>query len=285
MLRSVNRVSAGHGWRWVKRGVAVFRKDPALWLAMAFVYLAIALVLGLIPFIGWLILVLFTPLCMLGALPVAQTLSRPVEAGAVFPPLPPDVESTPPAQRDFQYWVQQLREQLRRAARTLFQGLSEEDKLLPVMVIGTLLLGGVVVIKILAQLLRVGGAALPAMLSGSVSLTVWLTALIGLLVVLSLQALLLMAFLYTVPLITFRREHPLPSIELSFSGTAKNMGAFSIFATVFAVVAEAMRMLFLQLVFPFDYLAFILIGLVALPVFIAALHASYQDLYTSPPAG
>ena len=285
MLRSVNRVSAGHGWRWVKRGVAVFRKDPALWLAMAFVYLAIALVLGLIPFIGWLILVLFTPLCMLGALPVAQTLSRPVEAGAVFPPLPPDVESTPPAQRDFQYRWQQLREQLRRAARTLFQGLSEEDKLLPVMVIGTLLLGGVVVIKILAQLLRVGGAALPAMFSGSVSPTVWLTALIGLLVVLSLQALLLMAFLYTVPLITFRREHPLPSLELSFSGAAKNMGAFSIFATVFAVVAEAMRMLFLQLVFPFDYLAFILIGLVALPVFIAALHASYQDLYTSPPAG
>ena len=290
MLRAVNRVSAGHGWLWVKRGVAVFRKDPALWLAMAFVYLAIALVLGLIPFIGWLILVLFTPLCMLGALPVALALSAPVNAGgaenagAVFPQLPPDVDSTPPAQRDMRYWLQHLREHFKRAARTLFQGLSEEDKLLPVMVIGTLLLGGVVAINILAQLLRVGGAALPAMLSGNVSPTVWITALIGLLVVLTLQALLLMAFLYTVPLIAFRREHPLPSIELSFSGTAKNMGAFSIFATVFAVAGEAMRMLFLRLVFPFDYLAFIVVGLVALPVFIAALHASYQDLYAARPS-
>jgi len=46
------------------------------------------------------------------------------------------------------------------------------------------------------------------MLAGSVGPTVWVTALIGLLVVLILESLLLMAFLYTVPLILFRREHP-----------------------------------------------------------------------------
>lgn len=276
MVRAANRVSARHGWLWVKSGVAVFRKAPALWLTMAFVYLAIALVLGQIPFIGWLILMLFTPLCMLGALPVAQALAGPG--------LPPDALPAPPSQRDFRSWVLHLREFLTLAARRLFQGLSQEDKLLPIMVIGTLLLGGAVAVKILAQLFRVGGAALPAMLSGSVSPSVWLTALLGLLVVLSLQALLLMAFLYTVPLIAFRREHPLPSIELSFTGAATNMGAFSIFVTVFAVAGEAMRLLFLLLIFPFDYLAFFLVGLVALPVFIAALHASYQDLYAPSPA-
>jgi len=275
MLRGANRVSARHGWAWVKSGVVSFRQQPALWLAMAFVYLAVALVLGQIPFVGWLILILFTPLCMLGALPLAQAL-----AGAG---LPPDAAPAAPAQPDFRSRLLYLREFLARAARRLFHGLSQEDKLLPIMVIGTLLLGGVVVVKLLAQLFRVGGAALPAMLSGSVSASVGLTALLGLLVVLSLEALLLMAFLYTVPLIALRREHPLPSLELSFNGAATNMGAFSIFVTVFAVAGKVMHTLFLHLSFPFDYLAFIVVGLVALPVFMAALYASYQDLYAPPP--
>lgn len=273
MIRA-NQVPAINGWRWVKRGFALFRNEPVQWLAMAFVYLALAILLGQIPFIGWLILVLFTPLFILGALPVTQ-------APAADPGLPASAVPAPPAGRDFRAWAHYLRDLLTRAAARLFQGFSDEDKLLPIMVISTLLLGGVVVIKILAQLLKVGGA-LPAMLAGSVGPSVWITALIGLLVVISLEALLLMAFLYTVPLILFRREHPLPSIELSFAGALNNLGAFAIFISVFAVAGEVVRVLFLLFVFPFDYLAVFLVGLVALPVFIAGLNASYQDLFTYP---
>lgn len=271
MIRA-NQVPARRGWEWVKSGITLVRKQPALWLAMAFVYLVLAIVLGQIPFIGWLILVLFTPLFMLGALPVAQALAGPG--------LPANAVPAPPAGREFRIWWHYLRDLLARAARRLFRGFSDGDKVLPIMVISTLLLGGVVVIRILAQLLKVGGAALPAMLSGSVGPSVWITALIGLLVVLCLEALLLMAFLYTVPLILFRREHPLPSIELSFGGALNNLGAFAIFISVFAVAGELMRVLFLLFVFPFDYLTFVLVGLVALPVFIAGLNASYQDLFT-----
>ncbi len=271
MLRT-NQVPAKNGWGWVKHGMLLFRQEPVPWLAMAFVYLAMAILLSQVPFIGWLILVLFTPLCMLGALPVAQAQDGPG--------LPANAVPAPPAARDLRALGNYLRDLLTRAARRLFSGCTDEDKLLPVMVIGTLLLGGVVVINILAQLLKVGGAALPAMLAGSVGPSVWITALIGLVVVLSLETLLLMAFLYTVPLILFRREHPLPSIELSFSGALNNLGAFAVFASVFAVIGEAMRVLFLLFFFPFDYLAFFLIGLVALPVFITSLNASYQELFT-----
>lgn len=271
-MHHAKQVPAIIGWVWVKHGIALFRKEPVLWLAMAFVYLSMAILLSQIPFIGWLILVLFTPLCMLGALQVAQAQDGPG--------LPANTLPVPPAQREFRLWANYLRDLLTRAARRLLNGFKDEEKLLPIMVISTLLLGGVVVINILAQLLKVGGAALPAMLAGSVGPTVWITALIGLVVVLSLEALLLMAFLYTVPLILFRREHPLPSIELSFSGALNNLGAFAVFASVFAVIGEAMRVLFLLFVFPFDYLVFILVGLVALPVFIASLNASYQELFT-----
>jgi hypothetical protein len=273
MLRA-NLVPSKNGWGWVMRGIALFRMEPILWLAMAFVYLVMAILLGQIPFVGWLILVLFTPLFMIGALPVAQAL-----AGAG---LPASAVPAPPTGRDVRAWTHYLRNLLTRATRRLFQGFSNEDKLLPIMVISTLLLGGVVVIVILKQLFKVGGAAIPAMLSGSVGPAVWIPALIGLVVVLSLTTLLLMAFLYTVPLILFRREHPLPSIEMSFSGALSNLGAFLIFISVFAITGEILRFLFLQFFFPFDYLAFFIVGLVALPVFIAGLNASYQDLFTRP---
>ena len=44
-----------------------------------------------------------------------------------------------------------------------------------------------------------------------------------------------------------------------------------------------MHLLFLKLNFPYDYLTFLFVGLLALPVFIAGLHASYQDLFTPLP--
>lgn len=277
MIRA-NQVPAGHGWEWVKSGFALFRKAPLLWLTMAFVYLVLALVLEQIPFIGWLIMALLTPMLMFGALPVAAAL-----AGQG---LPADAVPATPAERNifaattWRVWRDYVRDVLAGATRRLFVGFSDEDKLMPVMVISTLLLGGLVVIRILAQLLKVGGAALPAMLSGSVGPSVWLTALLGLAIVLTLETLLIMAFLYTVPLILFRREYPLPAIESSFSATLNNLGALAVFGAVFTLAVELARGLFYLLNFPFDYLAFLAIGLVALPVFVTGLYASYRDLYT-----
>lgn len=272
MLYVANRVPALHGLIWIKQGGMLFWKQPALWLGMSFVYLVIALILDAIPFIGWLVLVLFTPVLMFGSLSIAHAL-----AGPGMSPEPPLVI---PAENKLNASALRVREYFFRAARRLFAGFAEEEKMMPIMVISTLLLGGVVMIKILAQLLKVGGAALPAMLSGSIGPTVWLTALLGLLVVLSLEVLLLMAFLYTVPLIAFHRDHPLPSIEKSFRAAANNLGAFFIFVGIFAFTGEAMRLLFLKLNFPYDYLTFLTVGLIALPVFVAGLYASYLDLFT-----
>lgn len=273
MLYVANRIPAVQGLTWIKRGGALFWKLPSLWLGMSFVYLAIALVLGAIPFVGWLILVLFTPVLMFGALSIAHAL-----AGPGLPPEPP-LPSTPD-DGQLNTWALRVREYFLRAVRRLFAGFAEEEKMMPIMVISTLLLGGVVMVKILAQLLKVGGAALPAMLSGSIGPAVWLTALLGLLVVLSLEALLLMAFLYTIPLIAFNRDHPLPSIEKSFRAATNNLSAFFVFVGIFALIGEVMHLLFLILHFPYDYLAFLAVGLIALPVFIAGLHASYLDLFT-----
>lgn len=269
---SYSHVAAGRGWAWIERGIATLRAAPALWLGMAIVYLVIALVLEQIPFIGRLILVLFTPLMLLGALPVAAAIAggKGLPAGSM---------PTTPAGREPRAWAGYLRDLLAAGARRLFGGTSDEEKLLPVMVISTLLLGGVVVVQILAQLLKVGGAALPAMLSGSAGPTVWVTALLGLAIVLTLDVLLIMAFAFTVPLILFRREHPLPSIDASFRAAINNFGAFAILGGVFVVASVVSRLLFHFLPFPADYLVFLAIGVVALPVFVGSLYAGYQELF------
>lgn len=269
-----NPVEPRRGLDWLNTGWRLFRRAPLLWLSLSFVYLAFAMLLEQIPFIGWLILVLLSPLFLLGTLPIAESLAGDG--------LPADALPTPPAKHGFREWGLYVRELLGRAARRLFSGISNEDQLLPVMVISTLLLGGVVVVRILAQLLKVGGAALPAMLSGSIGPSVWITALIGLAVVLALELLLLMTFLYTVPLLVFRREYPLPAIEASFGAAANSFGAFVLLVGAFLVAGEVCRILFFFLSFPFDYLSFLVIGLVALPVLIGALYASYRDLFAKP---
>jgi hypothetical protein len=266
-----NRVTASQGWTWVAQGAELFARQPALWLAMAVVYLAIAIVLGLIPFVGWLLLVLLSPALLLGTLSVAKAVNDGSLAARGVP--------APPASLSLRGLATCVADFLAAGGNKLFAGFSREEKVLPVMVVSTMLLGGVVVIRILAQLLRVGGSALPSMLSG-VSASLWLPALLGLAVVLALYALLLMAFVYTVPLILFRGAYPLPAIESSFVAAAENWQAFGIFIGVFSLAGEAARLLFLVLSFPFDYFAFLALGLVLLPVMAGGLYASYLDLFT-----
>lgn len=271
-----NPVEARRGRDWLVQGWKLFRAAPVLWLGLSFTYLVIAMLLEQIPFIGWLILVLLSPMFVFGTLPVAERLADST--------LPAEERPAAPAWSDLRAMGRYVGNLLQRSLRRLFSGFAREDELLPMMVISTLLLGGVVVIRILAQLFKVGGHALPAMLAGSVGPTVWLTALIGLVVVLVLEALLIMAFLYTVPLLLFRREYPLPAIESSFSAALANFGAIALFAGAFLVLGELSRLLFFFFAFPLDYLVFLVIGLVSLPILIGALYASYRDLYGKPRA-
>ncbi|MDH4134783.1 MAG: hypothetical protein OEV31_08320 [Gammaproteobacteria bacterium] len=226
------------------------------------------------------------------------------------PGLPADAVPTLPAARNFRErgtwreWVLYLRDLLARAARRLLHGFSSEEKLMPLMIVSTLLLGGTVAIGILAQLLKVGGTAVQAVLTGSIAPMAVISVLIGLIIVLAFEALLLMAFLYVVPLILFRGEHPLPAIESSFSASLNNYGAFGVFVTVFALCGEITRLIFngfsemstqfghlayyhelvawlaSALAVAAAYLAVLFSGLVLLPVLAAGLYASYLDLYT-----
>ena len=270
------QVTAGTGARWLVSGWQMLRAQPALWLGMAVVYLVLAMLLEQIPFIGWLILLLVTPVVLLGALPLAH--------GQMEDNLPASAVAPAPTARDLRIretwraWALYLRDLLRRSAGHLFAGFQSERRLLPVMVVSTLLLGGVIVLRILAALLK-AGSSLHAMLLGSVTPSVWLPDLVATLLILTLLVMLIMTVLYTIPLILFRGAHPLPAFESSFFAARQNLGAFLILAGSFLLLAAAARALFFFFAFPLDYLAFLVIGLIALPVLVGALYASYRDLF------
>lgn len=273
-MTGFKQVAAARGWAWLQHGGQLVRAEPRLWLAMAAVYLALAIVLELIPFIGRLILVLFTPLLLLGALPVAAAL-----AGKG---LPAKTLPAAPAAGDLGARLRYLRELLGTGTQRLFDGARDDEKLMPIMVVSTLVLGGLVVIQILAQLLKANPGALADTLASGVSSSVWITAVLGVAIVLALDALLVLAVLYAVPLILFRREHPLPAIAASFRAAVANLGAVAVFGGTFVVISVTARVLFHLLPFPLDYLVFVAIGLPALPLFVAGLYASYQELFPGP---
>ncbi|MHB8345669.1 MAG: hypothetical protein ACYDHM_00540 [Acidiferrobacterales bacterium] len=251
---------ARRGWSWIAEGWSLMRQDWMLWLVMTFVYMVIALALKMIPFIGVLILILISPAMLAGVLHGAHDLEAQVRGAKVGN-------------------ERGARGHLHRSVRQLFSGFSREAELLPIMVISTLTLSAAVVIEILAQLLKVGGPALPAMLAGSVGPAIWLPALASLLIVLALQVALAMAIFYAVPLVLFKKEYPLSAIEKSFRACRHNALPLVAFGLPFALISTVADLLYFALDYPADYLALFVLGLITLPFFVSGLYRSYQDAF------
>ena len=262
-MGNVNKAEAQLGWSWLVAGWGMLRRDPVAWAAMGFLFMLIATVLKLIPFIGLLLLVLLAPMLLGGALYVASTAEdrRFRDAAPAAVPLP-----------------RRLILELQTAAGRLFYIFADEEKIIHFMAISTLSLGMVVIINILGVLLKIDGSALTAMAAGSVGPRIWVPALIGWFLVLLLQILLLMAVLYVVPLMLFRRDPPLIAIEKSFLACKRNLFALAVFALPFMIANMLISYFFYLLPFPADYMVVFLIGWAAAPLFVTSLYHSYQDV-------
>lgn len=251
----IKKFDARSGWEWVKRGWALFRQAPQMWLGIAFVYSLVFVALDYIPFVGHLVLTLITPMLLAGALLAAHDMQH-------------EDRWVPPRGG----LVERVREWLLRGTGQLLRAVADPTKTLPIMVIGTLALGVVVVLQIVGQLLHVGGAAIPAYLHGSVTLKVGLPALFTLLVLWAIKLILLGAVVYAVYLIALRDEGPLPALEYGLKACLRNPVAI---AVVFAVV-----LLPYALVALIGVWALFLAGLLLLPWFVGSMYASGRDVYS-----
>lgn len=254
----INQVAAARSQSWIASGWELYRKDQGLWVAMAAIYLAIALVLQEIPFIGYLMLVLITPLVGAGAIVTADSLANNTfEAQSPLTPL------------------EQIKQLARQAVRRLTRVLVDSERNLPVMVVATLTLGAMVVIQILAQLLKVGGAAIPAMISGSVGPSIWLPALLFLTVIWILKLMLIVIALLATHLIVLKHESPLVAMETGIRAAGKNVVALSVVGGAFLVPLGLAH----YLSAPYSYVAVFAIGLVTLPLFVTSSYAAYKEMF------
>jgi hypothetical protein len=91
----MNQVAAGHGWRWVLTGIALFRKNPAMWAFMVFSYIMLMQLLGMIPVLGWLVATVLIPAFSASFMIVSRELD--LNKGLRFPLLLSGFKSNSPA--------------------------------------------------------------------------------------------------------------------------------------------------------------------------------------------
>ena len=241
-------VPAGHGADWWVSAWRLFAATPAIWIVITILYVAIMMLLSLIPLLGQ----------------VAVSLLHPVFAGGI---------------------VIGCREQDRGGALSvqhLFAGFG--DKFGPLVFVALIYLAGWFVVGCFTVALAfatLGGGVLTALASGDplqagavLIGTVGLTALVILLVGLLLAIPLLMVFWFAPALIVLRGDDPVAAMKASFGACLRNLPPFLIYGLLgllFLILASIP--LFLGL-------------LVLIPVGIATIYTSYKDIFeVSPTTG
>jgi uncharacterized membrane protein len=231
------QVEAGRGWAWLVAGWQLFLQAPAPWIVMAIIYLAIGMVLSLIPFIGTLANTLITPALMGGMVYGAAMLSQEGRLEIVH----------------------------------LFWAFQDQRRLGPMLTLGALL-AGALVIMILLVVGVAGGALLSSGHLAGMNDNRMISLLFGmgafaLLLILLVMLVITMALFYAVPLVMLAGREPWQSLQDSVVVCFANFLPLSVFGLVYIVLA-VLATLPLGLGF-----------LVLIPVTFGAIYASYRDVF------
>lgn len=234
-------VSIGCGWGWVTRGFWHFRQNPFAWIIAMVVWIVVAVVVSMIPFIGSLAVSLVTPVILAGFVLGAQAQNQG---------------------QDFQ-------------VSHLFAGFSSHTGQL--VLVGFLYLVGFIVIALTVML--VAGGALFTMMGGleggqSAPDSEALAAMVGsgafmltMLLGLGLTIPLIMAYWFAPALVAMEGMSAITAMKMSFVGCWKNMLPFLLYGLVTLVL------LFLGMI-PVG------LGLlIVLPVVTASIYVSFKDIY------
>lgn len=247
---------------WIACGRQLVLQQQSLWYGMAAVYIVLGFLLTLIPFMGHLLLILITPMLLAGVI-WGRSQERPVAPAAGTP-----------AQRILQEWVAQ-------PAQELMCVFTQEGKMFAAVLLGIVTLGLVMVVKIIGYLL-IGGSMIAGLAADLAGDTSFLT-LLGMVLVTFLSVLLGMGLLYSVPLTVLGNRQPLDAISESFTACrvhAKPLLAlvapfFLVYVVILAAFANSPWL---------GSLLTVSIGLLALPLFIAAVYCSYLALFPPDPS-
>jgi hypothetical protein len=238
-------VAAGRGWQWLVDGYGLFRKHPAMWLALTIVFGLLWAVSFVIPILGPLLFNLFTPALFTGLMIGCRS-----------------VENNGPLEISH-----------------LFAGFRQHAA--PLVTIGGVYLIGTIIVVGIA-LLVAGGSALPQILSKSgTDIETLRAAVRSLALALTVGALvylpLLMLIWFAPLLVVFEGLPPMPAMKLSFIACMKNTVPFLVYG---AVILALWFFLSLPAVMgPVGAVLMLALLGASIPVLFCSIYASYQDIF------
>ncbi len=256
----------GQGKTWIACGRRMVLEQKSLWYGMTAVYFVLGFLLKLIPFMGDLLLILITPMLLAGVVWGRAQEQR------MEPATKPD--SSSPIQAQFQTWMAQ-------PAQELLRIFTQEDKMFAAVLLGIVTLGLMMLVKIIGYLL-VGGSMVSGLAASQIGMA-QITLLLGMGLVAVLSVLLAMGLLYSVPLTILANRQPLAAISESFSTCRENAKSLLALVVPFFLVYLVIMVAFAKSHW-LGYLLLFSVGVLALPVFIAAVYCSYLALYPPNPS-
>jgi hypothetical protein len=248
-------VSAGHGWTWIVEGYRLFRKSPALWIALLLLLFASTRILLAIPLLG-LVVVVLMPLFIVGLMEGCRAL----EHGGRLE-------------------IGHLLAGFRRNAPQLatIGGISLIGNLVLMMIV--MEMGGEAITALMKTVAK--GATMTPELTQEMQAatrTVARALLVGMAVTLPL----FMALWYAPLLVYFNDLGPLAAMKSSLIGCVKNATAMMVYGAV--IIAGIMIAVPLTTALgQYDLTLFLLA-----PVVVPSLYASYKDIFmtgTAPQEG
>lgn len=237
-------VSASHGWTWIIRGFALFRRSPLTWIALILILFAATKLLVLLPLLG-IVFVLFMPVFIVGLMEGCRALER-----------------GDPLQ------LAHLASGFRRNAAPLVTlgGISLVGNLAVMMIVMSL---GGDAMSVLTKALSQGGAPAPSPETQAALATIARALLAGMLVSLPL----LMALWYAPLLVYFHDMGPLAAMKSSLIACVKNALPLLVYGLVIlAGMFVAMRI-------GIELRQYDLALWLLAPIVLPSLYVSYKDIY------
>ena len=246
-----HKLPSSRGWAWLREGLQVWRKNPALITFAAFGYLLMLVLVSIFPFIGQLVASLIMPALSVGVLNAC----RAVDAGRK---LGPDV---------------------------LFSGFRSN---LPALIaIGGIYLVGTLVVLMLVSLVD-NGTLMEAMRGGQIDEAAAAEANFGftLVVALTLSTPLMMAYWFAPALAAWWNMPAPKAMFFSFYACLRNWRpflAYSIGLLLFGAIVPGLIIGVMGLVSPsLATLASVPLPLVLVPVLFASFYANIRDVFGLP---
>ncbi len=200
----IQRVETGQGIAWIQTGWTRFMRLPGLWVLLMLVFLAIIVVLSMLPWVGSLIVALIGPVLGAGALEAAKRAAQG---------------------EDF-------------AVGILFEPFSRNAVLNNLLVLGAVSLAVNVLIMGIGAMF-IGGSMLGMGMmhgDGGALVGMGLGALLGIPLMMTLHVLLSAALFFAVPLVMEGRQAPLDAMQSSLKACWINWAALLLFGLIMTIL-------------------------------------------------